>query len=340
MTLCAYLCVTTGIVETSSRLCLFLELAVCDSSICTILLPAHNTLTDGCRDADSMACRKLAVVTGGGGGIGRALALSLVDRLPNLDVLIVGRRPDALLETRAAAVQLQGEQAAQRLHVVAADVAADDGREAVASAVRELSLPLQCLVHNAATLGPVDSLLSSTVTPVSWASTFTTNVEGPLFLSRALLPELEAYAREHGDSRILHISSGAAHHVYPGMSAYCASKAAFYSLYESLRDELAPRSVAVGSVRPGVVDTDMMTALRAAPTDDISGRYRDLKQNQPQSRDPVTSAPPEHGLDTPENVGSFLTWLLTGPDAEEFSKTEWNIKDPWHHVHWTGSRTI
>ena len=182
-----------------------------------------------------------AIVTGAGSGIGRATAAALCER--GLEVYGVGRREGALRDT---ATRIGGD----KFHAVVADVSTPEGRGAIADRIDGAASTI--LVHNAATTGPLGPLDALTLD--GFRATMASNVEGPLFLTKALMPKL---AR---GSRVLHVSTGGAHQGFDGMLSYCASKAALRSVYESLRDEHAGR-VCFGSAQPGVVATEMMRGL-------------------------------------------------------------------------------
>lgn len=232
-----------------------------------------------------------AIVTGGGTGIGRALARALAAR--GLQVVIVGRREQPLEETRAVAPQA--------IHAVAADVTRREGRAAVVNAL-PAGARLRCLVHNAGVVTPIGPL--SEVEEGAWRDTMAINLDAPLFLTQALLEPLRG-------GRSLHISSGAAHHPYRGWGAYCTSKAGLYMLYQVLRTELEPFNIGVGSVRPGVVDTPMQELIRGQTAErfpDVQ-RFLDLKR--------------EGRLIEPEPLAQFLCWLLLDCDAQTYSQKEW-----------------
>ena len=182
-----------------------------------------------------------AIVTGAGSGIGRATAAALCER--GLEVYGVGRREGALRET---ATQIGGD----NFHAVVADVSTPEGRGAIADRIDGAASTI--LVHNAATTGPLGPLDALTLD--GFRATMASNVEGPLFLTKALMPILAQ------GSRVLHVSTGGAHQGFDGMLSYCASKAALRSVYESLRDEYAGRII-FGSAQPGVVATEMMRGL-------------------------------------------------------------------------------
>jgi benzil reductase ((S)-benzoin forming) len=204
------------------------------------------------------------------------------------------------------------------MKIVNASVATEDGRRAI-----EAALPphdtIEFLIHNAGVLEPVKPL--HTVTLDEFQQHMATNVEGPLFLTQLLLQH-ERFNNNNNhtaSSRILHISSGAAHKPYSGWGAYCTSKAALFMMYRVMDQELQHsdqyRGIRVGSVRPGVVDTPMQDYIRTtSPTifPDVK-RFVDLKQN--------------NQLLPPETSARFIRWLLTETTPDEYAANEWDIRD-------------
>ena len=184
---------------------------------------------------------KHILITGGGTGIGRALAERFAKK--GWLVTIVGRRLNLLQEV--------AQENPDKITSITADVGKIQDRQKI---VNEAKGTLDLLVHNAAVLGPVGPILDQN--PENWRTHMATNVEGPLFLTQALLPNLVQ------NSRVIHISSGAAHQGIPGWGMYCTSKAALYMLGQLLKDELAQRNIWFGSVRPGIVDTPMQEEIR------------------------------------------------------------------------------
>lgn len=241
----------------------------------------------------------VAIVTGAGSGIGRATARKLLDS--GHSVIGVGRRR---LEVEETGDGYSGYQP------IVADLAEEEGRAAVADAAG--SLPVGYVIHNAGRLEPVGDM--ATVSRDEWRQTMAVNVEAPLFLTQALIP-LFANA-----ARVLHISSGAAHRLIRGWGVYCVTKASAHMLYRLLADELAERGIAVGSMRPGVVDTPMQSYIRdLAPQQfpDVE-RFRDLKRNG--------------DLVAPDDVAHFAYRLLVDIGADRFSKGEWDIREHWGEV--------
>lgn len=237
---------------------------------------------------------ELAIVTGGGTGVGRALVQRLATE--GLAVIAIGRRC-APLEALARA---QPDQ----IEPIPADVATPEGRERVAEAVS--GRRVRYLLHNAGVLEPIGPLAA--IGLEEWRYAQAVNVEGPLFLTQRLLPCLSG-------GRVLHVSSGAAHHPIAGWGAYCTSKAALYMVYQMLNLELHAREIAVASVRPGVVDTPMQALIREQDSErfpDVE-RFRELKRT--------------HGLVSPEGVADFIWQLLTRTTSDEFAAQEWDVQE-------------
>jgi NAD(P)-dependent dehydrogenase (short-subunit alcohol dehydrogenase family) len=277
----------------------------------------------------------LAVVTGGGTGIGAALARALV--ASGLRVVVAGRRMEPLREVAAGAKD-------GAIIPVQADVSTAEGVEAITAAVVTAGAPLQFLVQNAAVIGAIKPLTA--VSRADWKQAYEINVEGPLFLAQALLPHMAS------GGRILHIGSGAAHSPIEGWGAYCTTKAAFHMLYRMLDAELKARGVRVGSARPGVVDTPMQGVIRSADAAAFPSLsyFQGLKEKSDAAAAAATPAaagaasdasaasapapPPSGALDRPENVAAFLFWLLRGSGDEEFAAEEWDIRNAAHHSRW------
>jgi len=237
---------------------------------------------------------KHILITGGGTGIGRALAGRFADK--GWRVTIVGRRLNLLQEV--------ARDYPDKISIISADVGSIQDRQKIVS---EAEGTLDLLVHNAAVLGPVGPILDQS--PEDWKSHMATNVEGPLFLTQALLLKLVE------NSRVVNISSGAAHQGIPGWGMYCTSKAALFMLGQLLKDELAQRNIWFGSVRPGIVDTPMQAEIRALEPENFPmvEQFRQYK---------ATGA-----LVTSELVAQYLEWLLLEVSGPQLGEREWDIRD-------------
>ncbi|KAL7525307.1 hypothetical protein ACHAWF_001302 [Thalassiosira exigua] len=270
-----------------------------------------------------------AVITGGGTGIGAAIYRRLLRREPDLRCLAVGRRLPQLEESRRRAISgLSGaEDGDERARVVSADVATPEGVAAVASALPE-NARVKYLIHNAGLLGPIAPLAE--IDRATWRNVVETNLDGPLFLTQALLPHLTRCGAEgRAKARVLHVSSGAAKSAYVGWGPYCATKAGLHMMYRVLSAELSESEegeggVLVGSVRPGVVDTPMQDDVRGfeGPEEHFptSKKFRDLRETG--------------RLEKPEEVAAYFHWLLSAVDDEEFVAEEWDFRDSKEDARW------
>lgn len=241
----------------------------------------------------------------------------------NLGVLAVARREDQLQETRKLGQD-------DNIEIVVADLTTQEGRQTVADAVRsKCSKQLKYVVQNAGVIGKLDQAMNLEEGP--WRHAFEVNVHAPFFLTQLLVPELAP------DARILHVSSGAAHKPYNGWSAYNVTKAAFFMVYQCLREELRPKGVYFGSFQPGIVESNMQETIRAATAEEtaVIERFKELKKNQYTGPEDKPHPPPQDGLDVAPNVAFFVDFLLTKTSNEEFSKGEWDIRDASHHSRWT-----
>jgi NAD(P)-dependent dehydrogenase (short-subunit alcohol dehydrogenase family) len=185
---------------------------------------------------------QVAAVTGGGRGIGRAIAEAFASA--GASVAVLARSTDELAQTVAAITQSGG-----RARAFQADVA-DPAAIAIAFAAIEQTLgPVDLLVNNAATPGPIGPLWE--VDPGECWQAIEVNLRGPLLCARAVLPGM--IARRRG--RIINIVTGAI--PIPYLSIYATGKAALMRFSECLAAETKPHGIAVFAMGPGTVRTAM-----------------------------------------------------------------------------------
>ncbi|HJR05623.1 MAG TPA: SDR family oxidoreductase [Methylomirabilota bacterium] len=191
---------------------------------------------------------QVALVTGGGRGLGRAFAVALAKA--GAHVAVTARTAEPLAETVAMV-----ERSGGRALAIPGDVSAP---EAVAHVVRtaESQLgPVDILVNNAGAVGPLG--YDWEVDLEDWWRTFEINVRGPFLYARAVLPGM--VNRQRG--RIVNISTGAAFGRLPQMDAYGATKAALTQWTKCLAADIQAYGVTVFAFHPGMVRTPMLDYL-------------------------------------------------------------------------------
>lgn len=229
-----------------------------------------------------------ALITGGGTGLGRAIARALGARGP---VSLVGRRPEPL-ETVAATLPQAG--------AFAADVTdADALGAAVARAVERFG-PIATLV---AAAGVSDTAPLARTDAAMLRRLFAVNVEGVHNAIRSVLPGMI----EHGAGRIVVIASTASLKGYAYAGAYAASKHAVLGLVRSFALETAKTGVTINAVCPGFADTEM-TAESVARIMQKTGR------SEAEARAALAQNSPMGRLIAPEEVADAVLWLA-GPAA-------------------------
>ncbi|MDT8070878.1 MAG: SDR family NAD(P)-dependent oxidoreductase [Terriglobia bacterium] len=185
---------------------------------------------------------KIALVTGGSRGLGRAIAEALASE--GCKVIITGRDEQALAVVSAAVTRKGGAVYARHCDVRSAESVA-----ALATAIRKQFARLDILVNNA---GIAHATASVDQLPIeAWREVIETNLTGLFLVTRAALPLM------HAGGTIINNLSISAKLVFPGMSAYNASKHGALGLTDSLREELRPRGIRVISLLPGATDTDI-----------------------------------------------------------------------------------
>ncbi|MDO8835659.1 MAG: SDR family oxidoreductase [Vicinamibacterales bacterium] len=189
--------------------------------------------------------QRVALVTGGSKGIGRAIAAELLES--GTHVLITGRDPHAL---RAAVsdLSLPAHHGGARVEWVSGDVRREvDARAMVDAAAARLG-GLDILINNAAVGIIVET---ASMTGEQWRETIETNLNGVFYCTHAAIPHL----RQRGGGWIINISSLASANPFAGGAAYSATKAGLNAFGEALMQELRYDDIRVTTVCPGSVKT-------------------------------------------------------------------------------------
>jgi NAD(P)-dependent dehydrogenase (short-subunit alcohol dehydrogenase family) len=187
---------------------------------------------------------KRAIVTGGGSGIGKAIAAALARE--GAHVVICGRD--------ARKLELAAAEIGPQCLAVAADIShADHANRLVEQAVQEFKR-LDILVNNAGVLlaGTAESLTSE-----QWEQTFNTNVRAVWQLSRAALPHM----RKAGSGAIINVASVLSSLGARNRVAYAASKGAVLALSRAMALDHAEENIRINCICPGIVETEMVAAF-------------------------------------------------------------------------------
>jgi len=195
---------------------------------------------------------KVAIVTGGGRGIGRAIAQRFASE--GAAVVIAARSADQLART-AKEITSSGGRAAW----VQGDVAREEDAARIVEAAGKTFGGVDILVNNAGIYGPVKPI--EEIAATDWDSVMAANLRGAFLMTRAALPAM--YGR--GSGAILNISSVAARAAIPWGAAYATTKAGLLGLTRTTAAEGAQRGVRANAVLPGPVpETEMSQELGAA----------------------------------------------------------------------------
>lgn len=197
---------------------------------------------------------KVAVLTGAGGGIGRATAEKLAQLGMKL-VLLGGNNRDKLEATRKLAAQ-HSEAVAIPGNLTDLDFLASGAEQAV-----EAFGGVDVLVNNA---GVAQSAGIETISPEEFDRIMAINFRAPFFLTQKLLP----YLKRSSAATIINICSVVAHAGYPLQSVYTASKHAMLGFTKSLAREYYKEGIRVHAISPGGVYTDMVKISRPDLTPD------------------------------------------------------------------------
>ena len=236
-------------------------------------------MQDKDRDIFSLADER-AIVTGGGSGLGAAMAQCLV--AAGARVVICGRREDALCET----CDCLGAQAAYLVHDVT-DVSLSE--RLIAEAAEKNGGTATILINNAGTHHKKSALDEHAE---DYRQLLDVHVLGAVALTRAVAAEM----LERGRGSIVFITSMAALFGIPDVAAYTAAKAAISGLVRALAVEWSPRGVRVNAIVPGWIETEM--SRRALEAD-------------PQRKERILTRTPMGRLGTPEDIGWAAVYLCS-----------------------------
>jgi 3-oxoacyl-[acyl-carrier protein] reductase len=190
---------------------------------------------------------RVALVTGGARGIGRAIALRLAEEGARVAIVDLA---DSGADTAREVEQATG----RATTFVKADISKEAEAQAAVAAVEAALGPVDILVNNA---GITRDNLAVLMSESDWDAVLTVNLKGAFLMSKAVL---RGMIKRRGGS-IISISSVVARRGNAGQANYSAAKAGLIGLTKSLAREVASRNVRVNAVAPGYIETEMTAAL-------------------------------------------------------------------------------
>jgi NAD(P)-dependent dehydrogenase (short-subunit alcohol dehydrogenase family) len=237
---------------------------------------------------DSNICGRHALVTGGGSGIGKAIAAALSAQ--GAAVSLLARSRDRL-EAARTELDLTGG-------IAVADVAHGAQVEAAVAELRAQHGPVAILVNNA---GAAESAPFHATAPDLWERMLAVNLTGTYNVTRAALGDVVGTP----GGRIVNVASTAALKGYSYVSAYCAAKHGVVGLTRALATELARKDVTVNAVCPGYTDTDLLDRS-------LDKIMQTAGLGEAEARAALAAVNPQGRFIEPHEVARTIVWLCGG----------------------------
>jgi NAD(P)-dependent dehydrogenase (short-subunit alcohol dehydrogenase family) len=234
---------------------------------------------------------KVAIITGGGRGIGRGIALAL--KRNGAHVVIGDIQPDMAQQVVQNVTALERKSLAFKVDVTSSGQV----RAMIDGTIKEFG-KINILVNNA---GIIKRQLVSDMNEATWDEIMAVNLKGTYICSKAVVP----YMIPQKKGRIINISSIAGKHGSIGLSAYCASKFGVIGFTQSLALELAKYNITVNAICPGIIETYMWTDVltpwvakrrQLSKTDSWRNTVNKIPLGRPQ---------------TPEDIGNMAVFLAS-----------------------------
>ncbi|GAA5346172.1 3-oxoacyl-[acyl-carrier-protein] reductase [Planifilum fimeticola] len=203
-----------------------------------------------------MLSGKVAIVTGGSRGIGRAVSIALADAGADVAIVYAGNRQGA--EETVAEIEKRG----RRGVMIQADVSQADQVDSAVKQVLDAFGRIDVLVNNA---GITRDNLVLRMKEEDWDRVIDTNLKGTFLFSKAVIRTM----MKQRSGRIINISSVVGVSGNPGQANYVAAKAGVIGMTKSLARELASRGITVNAIAPGFIETDMTAVLGDEVRDQI-----------------------------------------------------------------------
>lgn len=190
----------------------------------------------------------VAVVTGGGRGIGRAVALAYARESA---AVVIASRTRSQVDEVGAEIRRQGGRAL----ALSADVTEEKEVHRLIEATLSTFGRCDILVSNAGTAGPIAD--TADLTLAEWEAGLRANLTATFLCCRAVIPTM----RRQGSGKIINVASGLAVLPLPGVATYSAAKAGVVQFSRALAEELRPDGIRVFAIAPGVVRTAVLEGL-------------------------------------------------------------------------------
>ena len=223
------------------------------------------------------------LITGASAGIGEATARAFAAAGARL--VLTARRRERLETLAAELAQAHGTES----HLLTLDVRDRDGvRDGIGGLPAEWAA-IDVLVNNAGLARGTEKVQQGE--PAEWDEVLQTNVNGLLYVTRAVTPGMV----ERGRGHVINLGSVAGHEVYPGGAVYCATKHAVGAITRGLRMDVLGTGIRVSTVDPGMVETEFSVVRFHGDQDRAKNVYRNMS--------PLT----------PDDIAETIVWVATRP---------------------------
>ena len=259
----------------------------------------NETIMTGEPDQKLKLANRVAIVTGGGHGIGKAIALTLAQH--GAKVMICGRQKE-LLEAAAKEIEATWTETAMSI----TDVSDEAQVQALVSATLERFSTIDILVNNAGVVGPTSPVTS--VTRADWDEVMAVNLTGAFLCAKAVSPHLI----KQRSGKIVNIASIAGKLAYALRSPYAASKWGMLGLSQTLALELGQYNIQVNAVCPGPTAGDRMQSVISKRAEELGLPEQDVEKLYVESTALKRMVDPRHVAATVLFLASSESDSITG----------------------------
>ncbi len=214
---------------------------------------------------------KIALITGASSGIGQASAKWFAAN--GWSLVLWARRIDRLKELNSTLISEAGNRL--EIWIEQVDVRVDAEVQRAYASLPDSLKGIDLLLNNAGLSQGLTAVHESDPDDVD--RVVDTNIKGLVNVSRAVVPGMKA----RGDGQVIHVSSTAGKEVYPGGGIYCASKFAVEAIAKTMRHELLPFGIKVGTLSPGMVESEFSLVRFKGDAERAGNTYTGLEPLHP-----------------------------------------------------------